>query len=128
MKKLVYLITTILLFGCSSSDDSSSSSKNSINPPAWIQGKWAMGSGEEQSGYEFRSNDWCSFMTGISTCWKSAVDKSNGQATVEETITDSTYTMRLTVGGITQTYTFIKMSATKIRASASGISSYYDKV
>lgn len=127
MKKLLYLFVLTSLFSCSNSDDSSDSGKNSINPPAWIQGKWVMGSGDAQSGYEFKSNDWCSFLSGTSTCWKDAIDKSNGQTKIDETITDNSYIMKLTVGGITQTYTFLKMSATKIRASTNGISSYYDK-
>jgi hypothetical protein len=127
MKKLLYIFISILLLGCSSSEDSSNSSKNSLNPPTWIQGKWAMGTGDAESGYEFKSNDWCSYMSGFSTCWKGAIESSNGQTTVDETITDSSYITKLTVGGVTITYTFIKMSATKIRASSSGVSLYYDK-
>lgn len=127
MKKLLYLFFPFFLLNCSGSDDSSNSGKNSINPPNWIQGKWTMGLGNAQSGYEFKTNDWCSFLSSTSTCWKDAIDKSNGQTTVEETITDNSYTMKLTVGGLTQTYSFIKMSTTKIRASANGVSLYYDK-
>ena len=128
MKKFLYIFISILLLGCSSSEDSSSGSdKNTLNPPAWIQGKWTMGTGDAQSGYEFKSNDWCSNMSGVSSCWKSAIESSNGQTTVVETITDSSYIAKLTVGGITITYTFIKMSATKIRASSNGASLYYDK-
>lgn len=128
MKKLLYLFTSILLFNCSSSDDSSSNSgKNSINPPTWIQGRWVMGTGNAQSGYEFKSNDWCSFLSNTSTCWKNAIAQSNGKTTVDETITDGSYIMKLTTAGLTQTYTFIKMSSTKIRATGNGITSYYDK-
>lgn len=127
MKKLLYLFLPLLLLNCSSSDDSSASSKNSINPPKWIQGKWTMGIEDAETGYEFRSNDWCSFLSTTSTCWKGAIDSSNGQVTIEETISDNSYIMKLTIGGITQTYTFIKISATKIRASANGVSLYYDK-
>ena len=128
MKKLLYIFISLLLLSCSSSEDSSSGpDKNSLNPPAWIQGKWALGTGDAQSGHEFKSNDWCSYMSSVSICWKSAIESSNGQATVVETITDSSYITKLTVGGITITYTFIKMSATKIRVSSNGTSLYYDK-
>lgn len=125
MKKLLYLLISILFFGCSSDDSKNDSS--TLNPPAWIQGKWAMGEEEEETGYEFKSNDWCSYMPGVSSCWKSAIESSHGQTTVEETITDNSYITKLKVGGITITYTFTKMSATKIRASSGGVSLYYDK-
>lgn len=128
MKKLLlYIFISVLLLSCSSSDDSSNSDKNALNPPSWIQGKWTMGTGDAQSVYEFKSNDWCSYMSGVSSCWKSAIESSNGQTTVDETITDDSYITKLTVGGVTVTYTFIKMSATKIRVSSNGVSLYYDK-
>lgn len=116
MKKLLYFFTAILLISCSSSDDSPSSSKSNLNPPKWIQGKWRMGTGDAQSGYEFKSNDWCTVGYGLSTCWNSTINDSNGQLKADETVSESTYTTKLTVGGITQTHTFIKIAENKIRA------------
>ncbi|MEO6175897.1 MAG: hypothetical protein ABIP27_12170 [Flavobacterium circumlabens] len=125
MKKLLYLFASILLLGCSSSDDNSTDPiKNSINPPKWIQGLWV---GNAQSSYEFKSNDWCTLFLTTPICWKDSVDKANGQTTVTETITDNSYIMKLTGNGISQTYTFEKISATRIKATSQGSSQYYDK-
>ena len=126
MNKSVFLLLMIIFFGCSSSDDSQNNS-SALNPPAWIQGKWTMGEGDAQSGYEFKSNDWCITGTGLSTCWKSTLENSNGQFTADETIKDNSYTTKFNVGGATQTYTFIKMSATQIKGSSPMGSSIYTK-
>lgn len=55
------------------------------------------------------------------------IQSSNVQTVVNETLTDSSYITKLTIGSITIKYTFVKMSATKIRVSSNGVSLYYDK-
>lgn len=116
MKKLLYFFTAILLISCSSSDDSSDSSKNNLNPPKWIQGKWMMGSGDAQTGYEFKPNDWCIVGIGLSTCWNSTINDSKGHVKFEETVSENSYKVKLIVGGVAQTNSFLKIAENKIRA------------
>ncbi|MDX6181928.1 hypothetical protein SGQ44_18290 [Flavobacterium sp. Fl-77] len=126
MNKLFYFCILFLIFGCSSSDDSKNNS-SPLNPPTWIQGKWSMGTGDAQSGFDFKSDDWCIFGVGLSTCWKSTIESSNGQYKAEEIIGKSSYVTKFSVGGINQTYTFLKISDKQIRVTSPTGTLVYDK-
>lgn len=126
-KNIIILIFATIILSCSS-DNSNNTKSNSLNPPSWIKGKWINGTGEGASGYNFSSNDWCHFFSEISTCWRNTITSSQGQLTVQETITDNSYITKFTIGGIIQTYSFIKISNTKIHVtSPDGLDFYYTK-
>lgn len=121
MKKLIsVLFFAVFIIGCSSSDDSSSSS--TYNPPSWIQGKWGLkanGSSvvNDIPMYRFTSNDVCQLIGGSSSsCWKDLISQSPSMLSGEDSETSTTYTASLiSNGGVTNTFSFQKISATKIK-------------
>lgn len=136
MKKLLFVITALLLFSCSSSDESSNNSNNSLNPPAWIQGTWIgyadSGSGgvgiNTGIGFKFTKDDWCSVVGSVTSCWKYIIENSQGQVTTEEEITNTDYIVKIKTGGTINTYHYRKHSATEIEVVTSyGLNPVYKK-
>jgi hypothetical protein len=121
MKKSLFIFTALLLFSCSSSSDDKNSSKSDFNPPDWIQGTWILedGTSSNSMGFKFSSNDFCTSVLTIEQCQQPQIDliRKGGQtATVEETISNSTYIVKtIYYGGMQSvTYSFKKISSTKI--------------
>jgi hypothetical protein len=131
MKKLIYLVLTVLIVSCSS-DDSSSSSNSSINitPPSWIQGIWLQDLPFEL-GFEFKTDDFCTVNMSNTYCFKADLEQIQEQnvidANVEQEITDSYYLLEITIGGNTTAYEFDKVSATEISTTAGGTTTIYIK-
>lgn len=69
-------------------------------------------------GFKFSSNDLCVQILTTEQCQKGLIDlirKSGQTATVDETITSTSYSAKITyVGGQSVTYSFKKVSNTKI--------------
>ena len=119
MKKLILLLSLVILTSCSSShdDDSNANTKNAyFNPPAWIIGTWKSDIGttfiftKDNMSYQING--------GITTSLNdqaNMVKNSGGKVSVTEDKTESDYTVnyKLTVDG-TITYSFKKSSNSQI--------------
>lgn len=119
MKKLFLLFSFIYIFQSCSSDDSSENGNNTnsnLHPPTWIQATWK--DDLKVTGYSFTNNDIITLQVGIETGLKSqteVIEKAKGTAVVEETITDSSYKVKITFNGSsTIYYEFVKMGTNKI--------------
>ena len=134
MKKLLYVFTALFLFSCSSNSDDNNSSNSDFHPPAWIQGTWIQ---EEEgatstsysTGFKFSKNDLCTLILTTEQCQQGLIDliRKGGQtATVNETISNSSYTAKINYyGGQSVTYSFNKISNTKIEwLSGAGVIVY----
>ena len=98
MKKIVLLFSFFLLLSCSNSDDDVSSSSTDFNPPAWIQGTWALQDDTSNDAvvFNFTKADFCMTASYAKQCQKELVDqikKNGGTVKVTETITANTYTV-----------------------------------
>lgn len=122
MKNLLYIVTLFLIFSCSSSDDSSKDTTNGdFHPPTWIQGTYKQEGSTATIGlgFKFSSEDFCvQLMGGTEQCQQgmiSLIRQGGGTATVEESISDTTYSAKMnTPGGQSTTYSFKKVSNTVI--------------
>ena len=117
MKKISILLLLVLVCSCSKSDDSSITNSKSINPPTWIQGRWLLGDGSVNSGFKFTNNDFCLETFGIYACNKEAINLYKGTqifTDVKEDITNSTYSIEITIGSMISSYKFEKVSSANI--------------
>jgi len=117
MKKTVLFCIIIFTFGCSSSDDDSTS-QNSINPPSWIQGTWLTSGGD--GGFRFDADDFCivNNFINVALCNKEQLNSFSGTqffTDVEEEITDTFYSIDITLSTATTSYKFEKISENEIR-------------
>lgn len=121
MKKiLISTILSVLLISCSSSDESNNNA-NTLNPPSWIQGKWATYSIDFEGNlnivmnvFRFKNDDFCTISSNTEIC---IVDSTLGTYTFQETISDTEYKITMTsnvLGGTTTSYHFIKTANNKI--------------
>lgn len=118
MKHLLFIIPAFFIVGCSGSDDSNpvNQDDNTINPPAWIQGNWVL-ENNTSYGFRFTSDDLCLKSIGIFTCNKEALEMYNGTNVytyVDEAISDTEYSVEITMGSNTTAYEFHKISDTQI--------------
>lgn len=122
MKKILLISLTFLLIYCSSSsDDNSTNVANQITPPSWIQGTWLETTSTDplitQPVFRFKSNDFCVLSSNVEACNAQNIQQaaqSGATTNVQQTITDSEYTLSMTIQSQTTTYSFIKISNTKI--------------
>lgn len=112
MKKILLLsLLFIGLISCSSSDDGNKA--NQITPPSWIQGTWLLEGSPVSSGYKFSSNDFCLIALTSATCHKDTLELYEGSeitTNVTQEISDSNYSIEVTIGSSIQTYNFEKVS------------------
>lgn len=113
MRKLLFVLSLVILFSCSSSSDDDNSS-NLFNPPSWIQGTWKDGL---SLGYRFSSNDFCLLASSLETCHRQTLEhfqKSGASVNVDEDISENEYKFSYTIQGQTSYYHFKKITNTKI--------------
>ena len=125
MKKLLYLFLAITIISCGADDDSGNTNNNSsnltINPPSWIQGIYLYESNGQISptGFEFKTDDFCSVSSNISGCYKAQLDLyatvPNGVVDVYEEIDSNRYFIEITLGPSIYEYEFEKVSSTSIK-------------
>ena len=130
MKKISILLLLALVCSCSKSDDSDTTNSKSINPPTWIHGTWLLKDSSVNSGFKFTSDDFCTVIFTSSACNKEAINLYKGTqifTNVKEEITNSTYSIEITIGSGTTYYEFEKVSATSISANLGSISGIYIK-
>ena len=132
MKKIVLILSAVLAFGCSGSDDSDNVNPTvvNINPPAWIQGTWLLEGNSVQSGFRFTSDDVCINSLGMYACNKESLEMYQGtqvNTNVNEEISDTEYSVEITVGSNTTTFEFKKVSATQIKWVNSPAQANYTK-
>lgn len=122
MKKILLISLTLLILSCSSSsDNNSSNSSNQITPPSWIQGTWLQTMSTNpiitQPAFRFKPNDFCILSSNLEICQAQSIQQatqSGASTNVEQTINDNEYRFSMTIQGQTTTYSFIKISNTKI--------------
>lgn len=121
MKKTIYFLTIfiITLTSCSSENDNSSNSNILINPPEWIQGKWLLeDSIVGESGWKFTNNDFILIQANTEISQREQLEQfaNNGQeVSANDSSSDNSYSVTLnSIGGQTTTYSFTKISGTKI--------------
>ena len=119
-KPFILLLASFILLSCSSSDDSNNN-ENAINPPSWIQGTWLQTMSTNplitQPIFRFKSNDFCVLSSNLEICNAQNIQQASqagAKTSIQQTITDSEYTLSMTIQGQTTTYSFIKISITKI--------------
>lgn len=132
MKKIVIILFAVLAFSCSGSDDNNNVNPNvaSLNPPAWIQGTWLLEGNSVQSGFRFTSNDVCINSLGLYACNKESLEMyqdTQVHTDVNEEISDTEYSVEITIGSNTTTFKFKKVSATQIKWVNSPAQANYTK-
>lgn len=114
MKNLLLILFTSLLISCSSSDDkeeTKTTPSTTIHPPTWIQGKWKYVSNGtvKYNGFTFYTDMFVKF-TDVASSYQ------NGEYTVEETTSETTYNITLRTGKTQlKEFKFTKLSATQIK-------------
>lgn len=122
MRKLILFSLMTIFFSCSSdSNDEPSSLNNQITPPSWIQGTWLQTMSTNplitQPIFRFKSNDFCVLPSNLEICNAESIKQAlqaGAKTSIQQTITDSEYTLTMTIQGQTTTYSFIRKSTTKI--------------
>lgn len=119
MKKLILLLSVLLIFACSSDSDSDNrpTNGNPFNPPNWIQGVW-MKQSADIFGYEFRTDDICTITGSQATCNKAIIelyeDVPSVQTNVYEEISNTRYYVVFSYLTLENTYEFEKISENEI--------------
>uniref|UniRef100_UPI004048409B hypothetical protein n=1 Tax=Mariniflexile sp. TaxID=1979402 RepID=UPI004048409B len=133
MKKVFLLLFVVatLIFGCSSNDDSDSKNQSSINPPSWIQGTWLLQDAGVDSGFKFTIDDVCIIFSSSQACNKEQLELANNTSLftkVEEEITDTSYSIDISIVSSVTSYDFEKVSNNEIRwLNAGGTNAVYTK-
>lgn len=119
MKNILYALAVFLAVSCSSPDDSHSTLVSDFHPPQWIQGTWKeeLFGIDSRTGFKFSANDLCTLMGAAEHCQQEIIDsqrKSGINTTVEETITNTSYSVKISSSVRQKTFSFQKISDTKI--------------
>lgn len=112
MRKLLFVLSLVILFSCSSSSDDDNSS-NLFNPPSWILGTWS----NEIASFVFKKNDFCTRVSNLESCLNDnllAAKKTGVSVNVDEEISENEYKFSYTIQGQTSYYHFKKITNTKI--------------
>ena len=126
MKKLLYLFLAITIISCGGDDDSGNTNNNisnlTINPPSWIHGVYLQENIDGSIlplGYEFKSDDFCTVLSNMATCYQAQLDlygdTPNFETDVYEESDSNRYFIELTIGVAIYEYEFEKVSSTIIR-------------
>ena len=123
MKKLLYLFLALTIFSCGGDDDGNTNNNSSnltINPPSWIHGVYLQENIDGSIlplGYEFKSDDFCSVLSNMATCYQAQLDlygdTPNFETDVYEESDSNRYFIELTVG--LSIYEYEKVSSTIIK-------------
>jgi hypothetical protein len=114
MKKIAFILMSVVVMSCSSSsDDNSATSSTSINPPNWIIGTWKQDAPQGIS-FKFTSNDLITITNGAQLSQKNSIQSfisAGGQITTTNTSTDLTYSLTTDYNnGQATVYSFTKTS------------------
>ena len=124
MKKLLYLFLAITIISCGGDDGNTNNNSNNltINPPSWIHGVYLLENIDGSIlplGYEFKSDDFCTVNSNISSCFQAQLDlyanTPNFETDVYEESDSNRYFIELTIGVAIYEYEFEKVSSTSIR-------------
>ena len=119
MKNTLYVLTVFLAVSCSPPDNSSTASSSDFHPPEWIQGTWKQESFglDSHTGFKFSANDLCTLIGLHEHCQQEIINSqriSGTNAAVEETITNTSYSVKISSSGQQKSFSFQKISDTKI--------------
>lgn len=133
MKKhilILFLLMTVL-YSCSSDDEGVANSQIQINPPTWIQGTWMMEEPSVESGFKFTSNDFILILLNVQSSQREQLQialDSGSDASASDNSTDNSYSITLNFpAGLSTSYTFDRISDTKIQTTTSGVTASYIK-
>ncbi len=110
MKKSLTIIFVLLFFSTCKKNNTNT---NSINPPNWIIGRW-IDNVNGNTGFEFKSDNFCAISSYQTTCYKTLVEQNNVE--VNEYITNNSYKIKFDVNIGTQitSYEFEKIANNEI--------------
>ncbi|HEY4618072.1 MAG TPA: hypothetical protein VIH09_07755 [Flavobacterium sp.] len=119
MKNILYILTAFLVFSCSPPDNSHTALISDFHPPQWIQGTWKqeLFGLDSRTGFKFSANDLCTLIGVAEHCQQEIIDsqrKSGTNVIVEEVITSTSYSVKISSSGQQKTFSFQKISDTKI--------------
>ena len=107
-----------MLSSCSKDESSDNSNSFSISPPSWIIGTWLNESSLLQ-GFKFTEDDFCQVTLNVENCYKDQIFFSS-QFTeqfnnyVNDELSGNTYTIEIVINSSKTTYSFERVSSTKI--------------
>lgn len=132
MKHFYFFMTAFLMLSCSGSDDNNNVNPivASLNPPAWLQGTWLLEGSSVQSGFRFTSEDVCINSLGMYACNKESLEMyqdTEVHTDVNEEISDTEYSVEITIGSNTTAFEFKKVSVTQIKWVNSPAQANYTK-
>ena len=122
MKNIILMLIATLVLSCSSDSESNNSSNtgangDSITPPAWIHGTWLLDLGIE-SGYEFRTQNFCTISAGLADCWQERLDQledvPNTMADAYQEISSERYYLEIDYFSYEYKFEFQKLSENQI--------------
>lgn len=119
MKNTLYALMVFLAFSCSPPNDISTASSSDFHPPEWIQGTWKQESFglDSRMGFKFSANDICTLIGLHEHCQQEIINSqriSGTNAKVEETITNTSYSVKISSSGQQKSFSYHKISDTKI--------------
>ena len=121
MKKLIFVLVTLLTLSCSKSDDKTSTS-NDFNPPSWIQGTWGIRDNDLNTTtklFRFTNDDYIIIASPFEQSYKgliSQIRSTGGTASVTESISPTNYsfTANITTStAISNSFTYIIANSIK---------------
>lgn len=128
------LTATLLTTSCSNNNDDDNTPTNQqppattqyFHPPTWIQGTWGVTNGTTSNKlYKFTADDFILLVTGVSEQSMTGTIKSSPNGgSVDETVNSNTqynFTVKYNITTTTQSFEFIKVSATQIQWKSNGI-------
>lgn len=118
MKKLIFLLSLVLLVGCSTDSIDSRESSASLNPPSWIIGTYLLENGGTtvNYGFTFTTND---IIIISLTSQNSLVSTFTEGTIVNEVVEDAYYEVRVMYpNGTDALYAFEKLNETQILSNS----------
>lgn len=119
MKNTLYALMAFLAVSCSTPENSTTALSSDFHPPEWIQGTWTqeLFGLDSRTGFKFSANDLCTLIGVGEHCQQEIINSqriSGTNAEVEETITNTSYSVKISSSGQTKSFSFHKISDTKI--------------
>ena len=123
MKKTIFILIATLMLSCSTDSESNNNSNNgansdSITPPTWIQGIWLLDQGAVETGYEFRTQNFCTVSPGLTDCWQERLDQlqdvPNTMANAYQEISSERYYLEIDYFSYDYKFEFQKVSENQI--------------
>lgn len=124
MKNSLFALIMCTLISCGGGGSGSSVS---INPPSWIIGKWLIEGSPTEFGWKFTNSTFIEIpITGTELDWGAVVQLYDDGSLTDE-LSGNTYSVFIQTGGSTATYSFKKITNTKIEWLQAVSTTYFIK-